>query len=287
LAKALAEGPFVRHLLKIIRVLMAFLAPRRIAQALAPRPVVRAVVELSLVSLAFLLYFLVRGSVVNDAQEAIEHGTRIINLERDFGFAWEHQMQMLILGKQFFIQLFNFIYFWFDFPLIIVVGLWLYFHRRRQYTFTRDAMLISGGIALIIYHVFPVAPPRYLPDFVDTMKQYSNLNYQAESVRFFVNPYAAVPSLHVGWSVILAIGVITATRFKPVWLLIGLLPVAQFFAVVLTANHYIFDAMVGVAVALLGLAAAYFMQRWGYTALGHLVGLDAPPASPPMKGAMA
>ena len=172
-------------------------------------------------------------------------------------------------------RLFNFIYFWFDFPLIAAVGLWLYFRHRRQYTLTRDAMLISGGIALIIYHLFPVAPPRYLSEFgfVDTMAVYSPLSYQAQSAQPFVNPYAAVPSLHVGWPVLLAVGVIWATRFKPAWGLVLMLPVAQFFAVVFTANHFIFDAMVGVGVALMGLAAAVSLQLWGYRALGRLLGL--------------
>ncbi|MCJ7490819.1 MAG: phosphatase PAP2 family protein [Dehalococcoidia bacterium] len=267
---------------------MALLAPRRVAEALAPRPAVRHVVELTLVGLAFLFYFLVRGSVVDRTSEALAHGFRILNLEREVGFAWELQLQTLILGRGFLIQLFNGIYFWLDFPLIILIGLWLYFRHRRQYTLTRDAMLISGGIALIIYHLFPVAPPRFLSDlgFVDTMAMYSNLSYQAQSTQPFVNPYAAVPSLHVGWPILLAVGVIAATRVKPIWLLIALLPVAQFFAVVFTANHFIFDAMVGVCVALLGLGVALFMQKWGYVALGRLFGLT-PREPPPMRGAPA
>jgi hypothetical protein len=275
LARSLTGSFWFKHALKIIRALMALLAPRRIAEALAPRPIVRHVVELTLVSLAFLFYFLVRGSVVNRTSDALAHGFRIMNLERQFGFSWELQMQALILGRGFLIHLFNGIYFWADFPLIVTVGLWLYFRHRRQYTLTRDAMLISGGIALIIYHLFPVAPPRFLSDFgfVDTMAIYSNLSYQAQSMQVFVNPYASVPSLHVGWPVILAVGVIASTRWKPLWVLAAMLPVAQFFAVVFTANHYIFDAPVGIAVALMGLAIALFLQKWGYTALGKLLGI--------------
>ncbi len=275
LARSLTGSPWFRNILKIIRALIAFLAPRRLAEALAPRPIVRHVVELTLVSLAFLFYFLVRGSVVDRTPTALAHGFRIMNIERRFGFSWELQMQALILGKSFLIRLFNGIYFWADFPLIVTVGLWLYFRHRRQYTFTRDAMLISGGIALIIYHLFPVAPPRFFSDFgfVDTMAIYSRLSYQAQSMQVFVNPYASVPSLHVGWPVILAIGVISATRWKPLWLLAALLPVAQFFAVVFTANHFIFDAPVGIGVALLGIAAALFLQKWGYAALGRLLGI--------------
>ena len=253
-------------------------SPRRIAETLADRPIFRHVSEISLVILAFLLYFVVRGSVVDRTAEALGRGFQIIDLERELGFFWEIELQTAILSSKFLVSMFNFIYFWLDFPLIIVVGLWLYFRHRRQYTLTRDAMLLSGGIALIIYHLFPVAPPRFLPEFgfVDTMAVYSHLSYQAQQAQPFVNPYAAVPSLHVGWPVLLAIGIIAATRNKLLWVAAVLLPVSQFFAVVSTGNHYIFDAPVGVAVALLGLAGALAMQCWGYSALGRLLGLKTP-----------
>jgi hypothetical protein len=256
-------------------------SPRRVAQVLAERPVVRHVSEITLVILAFLCYFLVRGSVVDRASEALGRGFRIMDLERELGFFWELELQTLVLSSKFLVQFFNFIYFWLDFPLIIIVGIWLYLWHRRQYTLTRDAMLISGGIALIIYHLFPVAPPRFLPEFgfIDTMAVYSHLSYQAQSTQPFVNPYAAVPSLHVGWPLLLAIGIIAATRFKPLWILAIMLPVAQFFAVVFTANHYIFDAPVGIAVALMGLAVALVLQRWGYAAVGRLLGLRPGPGA--------
>jgi hypothetical protein len=246
-----------------------------VAEILAEKPIFRHISEITLVALAFLCYFLVRGSVVDRAPEAIRRSFQIIDLERDVGFFWETQLQAAVLGSKFLIQLFNFIYFWMDFPFIILVGIWLYWRHRRQYTLTRDAMLLSGGIALVIYHIFPVAPPRFLPEFgfVDTMAEYSRLSYQAETAQPFVNPYAAVPSLHVGWPVILAVGVIAATRFKPLWIAVLLLPVAQLFAVVSTGNHFIFDAPVGVMVALVGLGLALIMQRWGYAALGRLLGI--------------
>ena len=258
------------------------ITPRRVAEVLTEKPLYRHFAEVALVVLAFLAYFAVRGSVVDRAPEAFERSFQIINLERDIGFFWETQMQALVIGKQFLVQMFNFIYFWLDFPLIALIGIWLYTRHRRQYTLTRDAILLSGAIALIIYNFFPVAPPRFLPEmgFIDTMAEYSNLSYQAQSTQPFVNPYASVPSLHVGWPVLLAVGVILATKKKPIWLLIALLPVAQFFAVVFTGNHYIFDAPVGVVVALAGLALALAMQRWGYPALGRLLGLGPPKATP-------
>ena len=265
----------------------ASIRPRQVAQVLAEKPIFRHISEITLVVLAFLCYFLVRGSVVDRAGEALNRSFRIIDLERDFGFFWETQLQAAILSSKVLVQLFNFIYFWMDFPFIIVVGIWMYFWHRRQYTLTRDAMLLSGAIAIIIYNLFPVAPPRFLPEFgfVDTMAEYSRLSYQAESAQPFVNPYAAVPSLHVGWPVLLAVGVIAATRFKPLWVLALLLPVAQFFAVIMTGNHYIFDAQIGVVVSLVGLGLALAMQRWGYAALGRLLGIKPKPTTTSQGGA--
>jgi hypothetical protein len=254
----------------------SFPPPRRFAKILTQHRVFRDVFELSLVGIAFLLYFLVRGSVVDRTGEAFHRAVRIIDLEQNWGFFWEAELQALIMGSRALVQLFNAIYFWLDFPLIVVVGLWLYFWHRHQYTVTRDAILSSGAIALVIYHLFPVAPPRLLPGFgfVDTLAVFNNLSYQAQSTQPFVNPYAAVPSLHVGWAVLVMVGIIGATRAKPIWFLAALLPVAQFAAIVFTANHFIFDAMVGLVVSLMGLVIAIMLQRFGYAYLRRWLGQE-------------
>jgi len=121
-----------------------------------------------------------------------------------------------------------------------------------------------------------VAPPRLLPGFgfVDTLAVFNNLSYQAQSARPFVNPYAAVPSLHVGWAFLLALGIIGATRSKPIWFLAALLPVAQFAAIVVTANHFIFDALVGLIVSSMGLVIAIMLQRFGYAYVRRWLGQE-------------
>ena len=224
----------------------------------------RELVELLIIGVAFLLYFLVRGNVVDRTSDAFGRSIQVIQLERNLGIFWEAEIQALILGKKFLIQLFNGIYFWLDFPLIIAVGLWLYFLNRRNYTLIRTAMLASGAISLIIYGLFPVAPPRFLPQwgFVDTMALYSNVSYQAQSLQPFVNPFAAVPSLHFGWAVLLALGLIWATKRVVLRAVAALLPLAQLAAIVFTANHYFFDAIVGLAVGLVGLVIALWLYKW-------------------------
>jgi PAP2 superfamily protein len=231
---------------------------------------VREASELALVALAFLLYFVVRGQVLDRPESALAHARDVVRIERDLGFFWEPGWQRSILGSMLWIRFFNFVYFWLDFPLIACVGILMYLKRRHQYTFTRDALLFSGAIALIVYNLFPVAPPRLLQDtgVIDTLQKYNNLSYQAQSTQFFVNPYAAMPSLHVGWSILLAIGVLAAFgRYKWVWPLALVHPVVQSASTVFTGNHFFLDGAVGLAVALTGLVLALVMQGWGYPAL--------------------
>ena len=247
---------------------------RRSIAASQRHRVYRAAFEIGLVALAFLFYFLVRGAVVDRHDAAFTNANYIIDLERAIGIFWEPRLQEIVLHRQPLIALFNFIYFWMDFPLIVAVGLWMYFFRRHEYTIARDAILLSGAISLVIYALFPVMPPRLLPtgEFVGTLEKYNDLSYQAQSLSAFVNPYAAVPSLHFGWAMIIG-GAMVVTMRHPLLRLFGIvLPWAQMAAIVFTANHYIADAVVGCAVCLVGVVLAGGMQRWVYPAVWRAAG---------------
>jgi hypothetical protein len=255
---------------------------RRIANALERRRWFRDLYEIGLVALAFLLYFIVRGMVVDRHSEAHENARDLIELEQRLGFYWEPRLQEWVLNERLLVEIFNFIYFWLDFPLIVVVGMWMYFAHRHAYTVTRDAMLLSGAIALVIYNLYPVMPPRLLPtgEFVGTIEKYNDLSYQAASLEAFVNPYAALPSLHYGWAMILG-GAMIATTRQPVVRALGVsLPWLQLAAIVCTANHYIIDAFAGLVVCLAGTALALGVQRWLYPWVqGQFVGRPSPAAA--------
>jgi membrane-associated phospholipid phosphatase len=243
---------------------------RRLA-FLEEHPVYRSIGELVLVALAFLLYFVVRANVVDNPELALKHAQHLIDLEKDLGIFHEYDWQQAILDHRLMVRFFNFVYFWLDFPLIAAVGILMYFKRRREYTFTRDAILASGAFALVCYYLFPVAPPRLVPELGidDTLQAFNNLSYQAQSTSFFVNPYAAMPSLHVGWSVLLGIGVALAFGRQYPWVLVlcVLHPLSQSASTVFTGNHYFLDGAGGLVAAAFGLGVAYSMQRWGYPRL--------------------
>lgn len=117
-------------------------------------------------------------------------------------------------------------------------------------------MFISGAIGLVIFMTLPVAPPRLLPvGFVDTVTEFSN-SYRLLQPPGLVNKYAAVPSLHVGWNLIVGISLFTASRSLWIRGLAVLSPPLMAVAVVATANHYIIDGALGAVISLLGFAVS-------------------------------
>jgi hypothetical protein len=172
-------------------------------------------------------------------------------------------MQSWLIDHSWAVRLFNQIYFWGHMPLVLVIAVWLWVRHRHNYILARNAFLASGAIGIVIYWAVPVAPPRLMPELgiVDTMAVYDRLGYNAQQTKAFVNPYAALPSLHFGWSLLLAAvaGWVGGTRWH--WAFGGVWAVAMFVAVVLTGNHFILDAVAGAAVSFLGLLIALLLDR--------------------------
>lgn len=244
---------------------------------LLDHPIARTALELSLAALAFLLYFVVRANVIDRPDLALANARELIEVERTLGIFAEAAWQRWALDNYPAVELSNLAYFWLDFPLIGALGLLMYFRRRRHYTFTRDALLSSGALALACYALLPLAPPRLMPGagIIDTLQAYSNLSYQAQSTSFFVNPYAALPSLHVGWAFLIAIGVAAAFPGNRWVLALAVLhPITQWVSTVITGNHYFLDGVAGLVAAAGGLAMAWAMQRWGYPAITRLMQRD-------------
>ena len=158
--------------------------------------------ELALVVVGGLVYYLIRGGVVDRAAEAFARAGDLIALERRLGIFWEPAMQDWILGSRALIDLSNAVYFWLHMPPIVVLAVWLFWRKRGVYRLTRNAFLGSAVVALVCYAALPVAPPRFFPElgFVDTMALYSEASYQAQEVGVFVNPVrgAAQPALRLG-----------------------------------------------------------------------------------------
>ena len=220
--------------------------------------------EVVLVLAAFLIYFAIRGAVVDRAGEAVVRGIWLIELEQRWHIYHELEMQSWILDHFWLIKGMNWVYFWGHMPLVIAVAFWLYFWHRKAYFVTRNAFLASGAIGVVIYWLYPVAPPRLIPfaGFIDTMAAFDRVGYNAQEAKAFVNPFAAVPSLHFGWSLLLGAVIAWVSRHPLSYLFAVTWPVAMFFSIVMTGNHFILDAVAGGIVSFAGLGIALAVARY-------------------------
>ena len=207
--------------------------------------------QLAIVAAVYFIYMFVRKFLIPDIEAvAFANATRIASFEFAGGFLWEpHWQEWAIQTSRALVIFFNYAYvitFW---PIIITVGAVLYFLDRDRYFHYRNVILLSFVLALIVFAIFPLAPPRYLPEygFVDSIQRFGPTGYGGRDMAVFYNAFAAMPSLHFGWTVLFGVMFI---RMKYVWLKpFGVLyPAMTFFAITISGNHYIFDAVGGAAV---------------------------------------
>jgi hypothetical protein len=219
--------------------------------------------QIAIVVGAIVAYFGVRGITEGDAVTANRNASTVVDIERAAGIYVEEGLQRLIAGSDTVVTLSNWTYIWMHWPVIAITLIWFIRSNRDRYVELRNAMIISGLIGLIIFATFPVAPPRlYGTEFIDTVTDRS-YSYRVLQPPMFVNAYAAVPSLHFGWNLLIGV----------MWFRVGgnrrwrvasvIMPAGMAWAVVATANHWVFDVLTGGAVALCGLAIEHTRRQGG------------------------
>ncbi len=221
----------------------------------------RLVFEILFVVPAYTAYQFVRSQVGGSAGEAFDNASRVIHIERRLGIFHEAFLQQLILPKGWMVDAFNYLYIYGHLPVIIMVAFWLYTQHRHNYAFFRNAFLISGVIALMGFATMPLAPPRYMPEFGFTDTIINAKSYYILQSPKIVNQYAAMPSLHFGWDLLVAVAIGVNTRSLWVRRITYFLPLLTLSGIVLTANHYFLDAAAGALVAGLGLSIAWALRR--------------------------
>lgn len=214
-----------------------------------------------IVLVAVFCYFQVRGLTNADPTVAIRHAQQLMDLEEQLGLRFELAVQARLIAHDSLYDVANWIYVWGHWPVIILVMLWLVIHHRHVFLRLRDGMLVSGALGLIVFVTYPVAPPRLVdPQLVDTVTERSRA-YRYLQPPNFVNQYAALPSLHAGWDLLVGISIVTAGGTLLVRLIGWTLPVLMSLAVIATANHYVVDVVAGIALALIGHLVAIQLER--------------------------
>jgi hypothetical protein len=237
----------------------------RILLPLTRSPIQRFIREVLLVAPAALFYFLVRGVVDAREADAVRHAEAIIQFEQALGINQEQRLQERILSSGWLIDLVNWIYIWGHWPVIVLVVSWLILFRHERFAVYRNAFLISGAVGMVIFALFPVAPPRLMDGigFIDTVTDRSNA-YRLLQPPSLTNPFAAMPSLHFGWNLLIGIALVREAHSRAARLFGVLMPLAMFSSIILTANHYFLDGLVGGLLVLCGLALGEWLAQPGH-----------------------
>ncbi|MGZ5330338.1 MAG: phosphatase PAP2 family protein [Solirubrobacterales bacterium] len=209
-----------------------------------------AALQVGLFVLADLCYETVRGIAEGNANLAFANARSVIDFEGSVGLFFEGDLQRALLGKQWIIDIANFAYMNSHFVVTTVFLVWLYLYRNDSYYFVRNMFMVAMGLALVGYTLMPTAPPRFFEElgFVDTLDQVS-VNHDSALVQMFVNPYAAIPSMHCAFALMIGASGALLSRHTISRALWCLYPLFVFFVVIVTGNHFWVDGVIGWMVA--------------------------------------
>ncbi|MFI6208194.1 phosphatase PAP2 family protein [Streptomyces sp. NPDC051041] len=234
------------------------------ADAAARPPLAR---ELLLVAGLFLVYKSGRQLATGRTGEAFRNAHRVWDLERAVRLPGEGAVQSLLLHGDTLVHLANTYYATVHFPATAAFLLWLWLRRPAHYVWARRALAALTAAALVLHLALPLAPPRMLAvtGLVDTARVYGPSVYGPPADDQLSNQFAAMPSLHFGWALMLAVGLVVAVRSRWRWLWL-LHPLLTLLVIVGTANHYWLDALVAAALLTPALALIPAPHRAATTA---------------------
>ncbi|WP_019630916.1 phosphatase PAP2 family protein [Actinomadura atramentaria] len=204
--------------------------------------------ELLLVSVCYAAYSTVRNLVPTDHAGAVHRAYELLAVEYRMHVDVEAALNHLFVAHTPLAVAANYFYGTLHFVVTIGVLVWLYARRPHRYTALRTLLFATTVLGLVGFWLFPLAPPRMLPGFVDTVPYFGTWGiYDSGPTASVTNQYAAMPSLHTAWSLWCAICVAVAAR--RVWLraLAFLYPAATVLVIMGTANHFVLDAVGGAA----------------------------------------
>jgi hypothetical protein len=216
--------------------------------------------EIAFILVCYWLYSLVRNAVPSHATAARERAVDLIGFERLLHIDVEHSLNLLVAGHSWLAYLCNYYYATLHFVVTIGVLLWIYVKHPLRYRSIRSVLFATNLIALVGFWSYALAPPRMFPSrgFTDTVLAFHTWgSYASGDLAKASNQFAAMPSLHIGWS--LWCGIVIVALAERTWVrVLGILyPLATLFVIIGTANHYLLDAVGGV----LALALGFGVQR--------------------------
>ncbi|MFE5188132.1 phosphatase PAP2 family protein [Streptomyces sp. NPDC056628] len=221
--------------------------------------------EILLIAVSYWTYSLIRNAVPEQRAEALSNADWLWRLEYRLGIAVEESVNHAVNGVTWLIVGMNYYYATLHFVVTLAVLVWLYRRHPGRYAATRLVLFATTGVALVGYYLYPLAPPRLMTNtgFIDTVQAHDTWGSMASGdLKNMSNQYAAMPSMHIGWSVWSGLTIFILARTPWVRVLGLLYPAATLVVIVATANHFWLDAVGG----LVCLAFGYGVARLWYGA---------------------
>ncbi len=208
----------------------------------------------------YFAYQVVSSLVTGDRRQALGAALAEVRLERAMGLFHERAAQAWALHYPVVVKASDVFYATVPFMLPVVVLVWLWLRHPDRYRYWRNALGWLSCVALAVFVVDPVAPPRLLPGrfgFVDTLSVVGGAGPLDHLLLSRAgDAYAAMPSLHVAWAAWCAAAVVAVARSRLARMLVVAHPVVTAFVVVVTANHLLLDAAGGLLALGAGMALA-------------------------------
>ena len=202
--------------------------------------------QAGLVLACVYLYFRVRNLTEGSYDVAASHAHGLLDLEKRLGIAIEDTLQEPFLKSEALSTLANSVYIYGHWPVIVATMLWTVWRHRRVFLRLRDAMIVSGLLGMVVFMTWPLAPPRLVDvGMVDTITR-DNTAYRVLQPSELTNQFAAMPSLHSGWDLLVGSAIVSAAGTAWLRTLGFVLPGLMMISVVATGNHYVLDVVAGV-----------------------------------------
>jgi PAP2 superfamily len=239
--------------------------PRRLAARLLPAGPVDAARQVALMALAYFAYRLTRGWIDDPmgAAEAFANARELIRIEQGLGIFVEPRVQDWAESMPAIVDASSWMYV--NTQSVITVGAlaYLYVRHNTSFYFVRNMFAVAFGIALVGYVLLPTAPPRFFPEwgFADSVAEATGVEAGSAAVDALFNPYAAIPSMHVAFALMIAVPIARLAEHRVTRWAWAMYPSIVTFVIVATANHFVADAVLGAATAALGAWAAAWMAR--------------------------
>ena len=195
---------------------------------------------------------------------AFDHARQIMSLERNLGIYHEQTIQQWALHSRPLILFANYFYGSFHFIVTIFAAVYLYRNHTDDFPRFRNTLAITTAIALIGFTLYPLAPPRMFSGFVDTLlRDPAFWSFNSGGMQTVSNQYAAMPSVHIAWAAWCALALGPRLKNRAAAVLAWCYPMITLVVIVITANHYIVDAVGGLVTLGIGWTAANRLTRAG------------------------